>query len=115
MRRETTREVLERRSFGRCERCGAGRGTEVHHRQFRSRGGRDGFANVVLVCGWGNHTGCHGWAHSEAEAATAAGFAVPSWAEPAETPIYLAPWKLWALLDDDGSFVFTDDQPPAPP
>lgn len=107
--------MLERRSFGRCEACGAARGTEVHHRQFRSRGGRDGFANVVLVCGRGNHTGCHGRAHSEATWATPAGYAVPSWADPAEVPIYLAPWKLWALLSDDGSFVFTDEQPPAPP
>lgn len=97
--------------MGRCEWCGRGTPTpDLHHRQFRSRGGGPGAANAVALC-----RDCHRRAHTDAAQAAAAGFAVASWGDPSTVPVYLAPWALWALLADDGSFTFTDDQPPAPP
>lgn len=80
----------------------------MHHRKFRSRQGGDGLGNLVLLCGWGNTSGCHGRAHTEAEEATRLGFAVPSWGDPTETPVLLAAYGLWAMLHDDGFFVFAD-------
>lgn len=111
MRRETPRQILARRALERCEWCGQAEGREVHHRKFRSRQGGDGLGNLVLLCGFGNTSGCHGRAHTEAAEATRLGFTVPSWGDPTSTPVFLAAWRLWALLQDDGDFVFTD--PPA--
>lgn len=53
------------RAGGLCEVCGLRRATEVHHRLHRSHGGPDTVENQLAVCGWGNHTGCHGRAHSD--------------------------------------------------
>ena len=52
------------RADGRCEGCGLPAPLERHHRRFRSRGGKTTPENLILLCGWGNHTGCHGRAHS---------------------------------------------------
>ena len=77
--------ALEIRSFGMCEGCGLRRATEIHHRKFRSRGGDNSIENLLHLCGWGNHTGCHGAAHgggTEEERLRAIGWAV----KPDETP-----------------------------
>ncbi|PRI10943.1 hypothetical protein B4915_08650 [Leucobacter massiliensis] len=58
-----TVEKLEDRSGGMCE-AGCGRpATNIHHRRFLGRGGRHNLANLLALCGSGNHTGCHGKAH----------------------------------------------------
>ncbi len=58
-----TVEKLGERSRGICE-SGCGKAaTEIHHRRFLSRGGRHNLANLLALCGWGNHAGCHGIAH----------------------------------------------------
>jgi hypothetical protein len=53
-------------------------GNEWHHR--RSRSVKDEHTNCpcngIVLCGWGNHTGCHGWAHSNPAAARAGGLIV---------------------------------------
>lgn len=83
------RALVRARAGGACEWCGA-RGTplELHHRQFRSRGGLHTPQNLVALCGWGNHTGCHGRAHSRAHEAEPAGFSVRSGYDPATIEIH---------------------------
>lgn len=76
--------ALEERSGGTCEGCGGAPATEVHHRKFRSRGGLHNLGNLLHLCGWGNHTGCHGRAHS---ADPPEGWAVHSWDDPLLTPV----------------------------
>lgn len=79
-------ERVKERSFGMCEICGLKRATQVHHRQHRSHGGRDTIPNLIYVCGTGNHTGCHGRAHSDKDRYVN-GWAVKSGFDPALLPI----------------------------
>lgn len=58
------RKAVLARAGGRCEGCGRHAPLELHHRKYRSRGGTHAVENLVALCGWGNHTGCHGLAHS---------------------------------------------------
>jgi hypothetical protein len=44
-------DLLEERSGGMCE------------SRFTGRGGKHNLANLLALCGSGNHTGCHGVAH----------------------------------------------------
>lgn len=59
------REAILARAGGVCEVCGQARVTEVHHRLHVSHGGPNTIENGLAVCGWGNHTGCHGRAHTD--------------------------------------------------
>lgn len=59
-----TSKQLRERSGGVCEGCAVRRATERHHRLYRSRGGDHSIVNLLDLCGWGNHSGCHGIAHS---------------------------------------------------
>lgn len=72
-----------------------------HHRKLRSRGGADAADNLVLMCGSGT-TGCHGWAHAHPADATALGFIVSRWDDPATVPILHALYG-WVLLLTDGT------------
>lgn len=80
------RKAVLRRADGRCERCGREGPLELHHRRYRSRGGKHLVVNLVALCGWGNHTGCHGWAHQGREA-NLLGYSIASWADPATEPV----------------------------
>jgi len=81
------REAVKFRSFGRCEWCGmAISRPDLHHRLFRSRGGGHGPENLVALCGWGNTTGCHGKAHTNAAEAEAAGMSIPRGGDPLLVP-----------------------------
>jgi 5-methylcytosine-specific restriction endonuclease McrA len=80
-----TRRLVALRSDDVCEGCGKAQATEIHHRQFRSRGGDNSLENLWHVCGWGNHTGCHGTAHS-AEGHEL-GWSVNSWDNPRDVPV----------------------------
>lgn len=77
--------AVQERSGGVCEGCGRRPAMEMHHRQYRSRGGRHEVVNLLHLCGSGNHTGCHGTAHTAMGAE--AGWSVHSWATPAEVPV----------------------------
>lgn len=81
------RKAVQDRADGHCERCGLAAQLELHHRQFRSRGGKHTVENIVALCGRGNHTGCHGWAHGEGIKATAEGYQIPSNGSPVDVPI----------------------------
>ena len=108
--REVERAVRIR-AEGRCERCGKEVPTELHHRRFRSRGGEHTASNLVALCGWGNHTGCHGFAHSDDPHATLQGWAVSAWGrEPHEIGIPHAVYG-WVTLTDRGTVIIHDRAP----
>ncbi|WP_025158882.1 HNH endonuclease [Leifsonia aquatica] len=78
--------MVKFRSLGMCEICGKARATETHHRLHRSHGGLDIIQNLLHVCGWGNHTGCHGDAHSRSDRYDN-GWAVRTGNDPALRPV----------------------------
>ena len=89
------RDTVLTRADGACEGCGTPTNSlELHHRKYRSRGGKHTVDNLLALCGWGNHTGCHGRAHTDPEAVID-GWSVNSWDDPAHRPV------LWR-----GRFVF---------
>lgn len=91
--------ALKRRSGGICEGCGLEKATEAHHRQYRSRGGSDDLANALHLCGSGNHTGCHGIAHTAV--GEARGWSIRSGYDPAEVPAQIMAGfsKVWVRFD----------------
>lgn len=96
------RRALKNRSGRICEGCGHAEAREAHHRQFRSRGGSDEIVNLLDLCGWGNHTGCHGVAHSpEGEAL---GWSVRSGFDPAVVPalIVVDLKQVWVRFTPEG-------------
>lgn len=60
------RSAVWKRADGKCERCGTRversvdslKAGHVHHRVFKSRGGKDDPRNLILTCAW-----CHAEAH----------------------------------------------------
>lgn len=59
-----TRDRIAERCGGMCEYCHKAPAANYHHRKYRSRGGTGNVENGIALCGSGNHTGCHGLAHS---------------------------------------------------
>jgi len=86
-----------------CEVCGSPGPLELHHRRYRSRGGTHTASNLVALCGWGNHTGHHGWAHTD-PLATIWGVSLHSWDEPLEMRLWSPQRGAWGLLDDSGGW-----------
>lgn len=95
--------ALKKRSGGVCEACGVNEATEAHHRQFKSRGGPGTLSNALHLCGWGNHTGCHGVAHS-GQRGEATGWAIRSRHNPELVPYF--------RLFDSTWWRFTEGQEP---
>ena len=52
------REQVLRRDSWRCQYCGKKSNLEVHHKEFRSRGGNDSEENMITLC-----EGCHSLVH----------------------------------------------------
>lgn len=56
---------------------------------------------MIMLCGMGNTTGCHGWAHQHPKEAMAEGFIVSSYSDPKTQWV----WR-WdgarVILEDDG-------------
>lgn len=98
------RRTILARANGRCEGCGAPipDDVDIHHRQYISRGGRSVAENGLALCGRGNvlSFGCHGKAHS-GQQGEARGWAVHSWADPAQIPVWSG--EAWWLLNPDGT------------
>src|SRR5690606_8934829 len=94
-----TRKALRERSGGICEGCGWWPATQAHHRRYKSRGGGHELSNLLALCGSGNHTGCHGRAHTaEGEQL---GWSVESGIEPpSRYPLTYRGER--AVLDDNG-------------
>ncbi len=100
-----TRAVIRDRDQDSCVRCGIHAnaiGASIHHRKRRRDGGH-AWSNLVVLCGSGT-TGCHGWATENPAAARADGVVVPSWDEPATTPILYRGQLV--ILGDDGSITW---------
>lgn len=96
------RDAVHERAKGRCEGCGKIAPLELHHRKYRSRGGKHTLANLVALCGGeggmfgGNHSGCHGLAHGPTPPQ---GWSLPSGrCDPAEE-MFLSHWGLIYLKD----------------
>lgn len=96
------REAVMARSGGMCEHCGKKRATQIHHRRYRSRGGDHRLSNLLAVCGSGNHSGCHGVAHTLA--GFSLGLAIPAgggeYMVPENTPFWSQ--GKWLLIDNSG-------------
>lgn len=110
------RQVVAARSGGRCEICRSSESLTFSHRKPTSLGGLWAPSNGIRACGSGT-TGCHGWVEHHPDYAEQAGWRVPSWADPEQTPLWLNPvlaWAGWVLLDHWGGYVYLDEQPPTP-
>ncbi len=82
---QEVRDKVAHRSQLRCEGCGGEGPLQLHHRQYRSRGGQDTVENALALCGLGNASKCHGRAHTaEGEAL---GWSVRSRFDPATIPV----------------------------
>lgn len=97
-----TRRLVEVRSGGVCEGCGQRPATDVHHRKYLSRGGTHKLDNLLHLCGGaaglpgGNHSGCHGVAHSTA--GHEVGWSVHSWDDPAHVLVTYRGVEMWLTL-----------------
>ena len=100
-------DLIRQRSDGVCEGCGQRAATEMHHRRLKSRGGQNAVENGLHLCGWGNHTGCHGTAHSGE--GHELGWSVNSWADPKLVPVLYRGVMSW--LTDDGRVVDVGPEP----
>ncbi len=69
---ELCRQVLERDNW-RCQECGVMSNLELHHIDFRSRGGDDSELNLITLC-----TVCHTHAHRGSISAGTAPIARPN-------------------------------------
>jgi hypothetical protein len=98
--------AIKKRSGGFCEGCGQREATEYHHRKFKSRGGMGAVANGLHLCGWGNHTGCHGKAHS---ADPPTGWALKSWDDPLLVSVTLVTGDYY--LNNSGDYLPSDSIP----
>lgn len=56
---ENLRQQVLRRDGWRCQSCGSMSNLEVHHQEFRGRGGPDSELNLITLC-----DACHKWAHT---------------------------------------------------
>ena len=99
------RAVIRKRSGSICEACGERPAVQVHHRLYKSRGGRGNVANGLDVCGFGNSAGCHGAAHTlfgEQQ-----GWSIRSGFDPLKVAVSHAVHGL-VMFDDDGGFETTN-------
>lgn len=98
---------LQRRAGGRCECCGNElRGRAERHHRTRRRDGGDRLANLLLLLPDHHRR----WTENPAEAVDR-GIIVPTWADPAATPV-LHRGRTWLRLADDGSTTPVPAPPP---
>lgn len=109
------RALCWERSGGYCEVCGCRlreKGWNLHHRQGRGMGGTRRevtCADGLVVCGYGNTSGCHKQMDDQRAWAVARGFVV---SRHATKPMRDMPVLLrgqWVYLTDDGAFVGVDE------
>lgn len=91
--------IVENRSCGVCESCGEQPATNIHHRQYLSRGGTHDVHNLTYLCGMGNVNGCHGRAHKDGESE---GLAISRGYRSELVPMLRR--GVWVLYDDDGGW-----------
>jgi hypothetical protein len=96
--------LIGERSGGVCEGCGIQEAAQVHHRLYKSRGGRGNPANGLDLCGLGNASGCHGVAHTAIGGVR--GWSVSSGMTAAEQPLMHGVYGP-VLFDDLGGYEIT--------
>jgi len=106
MNEKKARALVYARSGGICEVCSRARATNWHHRKNQGQGGLWCPTNGLHVCGSGT-TGCHGHITLHPAVSREQGWSVPSWNDPADTPVWLA-LRGWVYLQADGSVVPTE-------
>lgn len=94
-------ELVQQRAGGYCEICGrvATESMALHHRKLKSRGGKDEVANLLWIHHECHNMGTHG-VHNQIKEATAHGWIVNSWANPAQVPVLRPDGNLVILLND---------------
>lgn len=94
------RLVLERDNWT-CVCCGERLepGWQCHHRKLRSRGGSDSASNLIALCAH-----CHRRIHGHPKWATAHGFMVSAYDDPATQPVAYR-LETWRLLRHDGRLI----------
>lgn len=92
------RRLVELRSGGVCESCGDRPASDIHHRQYLSRGGVHDVHNLIHLCGFGNTSGCHGRAHTNG---TPEGLSIGRGYRSQLIPVLYR--GTWVLPDDDGN------------
>lgn len=98
-----TAALLQQRSDGICEVCGAARATNIHHRTPRGMGGTNRAIHTVEwllhLCGSGTQ-GCHGYIESHPEVAYSKGWKLRRLDTPARPVQYR---QEWVVLGPDGT------------
>ena len=101
------RELVLARCKGYCEFCGLGLTDNfaLHHRKFKSRGGKDEINNLVAL-----HHECHNLGtssvHMNIKKSTASGHVVSRHAEPNNIPLHLPNGSIVTLtLDGEYHFI----------
>lgn len=102
MNEKKARTVLYARSDGVCEVCSRARATNAHHRKNTSQGGLWTPSNLLHLCGSGT-TGCHGHITTNPQISRDQGWAVPSWRNPEEVPVWVAR-RGYVLLTNIGTY-----------
>lgn len=92
------RRLVRQRSGGVCERCGAARATDWHHRKNRSQGGGWSAANGLHLC-----RSCHLMITDTRTAFYNHGWLVKSWDDETTIPVHTV--HGFVLLDDEGGFT----------
>lgn len=101
--------LVEQRAQGYCEACGKPEqeSMALHHRQLKSRGGKDTVSNLIRV-----HHSCHnmstGSIHANPSWAEDMGFMVPSWKDPHEYPMRTPDGSI-VLLQNDGTIITLEE------
>jgi hypothetical protein len=105
---DSLREMVYARCVGYCEKCG-GRLPEswaLHHRQLKSRGGKDVVENLVAL-----HHGCHNLdtdsVHFNPSHAQDKGLMVGSWQDPSECPLTLPSGSI-VMLTTEGTYKYLE-------
>jgi hypothetical protein len=102
-------DIVKERAGDYCETCGkaAQPSMALHHRQLRSRGGKDVASNIIRI-----HHGCHNLKtnsiHLNPSISEAKGWICPSWKDPTEHP-FVRPDGSIVLLNNDGGFTVLEE------
>lgn len=104
MNEKLARRLVRERAEGRCEVCWIAPGTDTHHRRNRSQGGKWEPENLMLLC----HSH-HMWITVNPKRAREQGWTVPSYADPATTPVWVAGREL-VFLTPDGNYENPDGE-----
>ena len=101
---DSLREMVYSRCSGYCEKCGQRlpESWALHHRQLKSRGGKDVVENFVAL-----HHGCHNLntdsVHFNPSMAEDRGLMVGSWQNPLECPLTLPDGSI-VMLTTEGTY-----------